>query len=57
MCIVCELTAGRRAARWLASWLPVFGNSSLLAVALDEASRSGLRFSSSSSLPGGKGFA
>jgi len=29
----------------------------ILAVALDEASRSGLRFSSSSSLPGGKGFA
>ena len=29
----------------------------MLAVALDEASRSGLRFSSSSSLPGGKGFA
>jgi hypothetical protein len=31
--------------------------SHVLAVALDEASRSGLRFSSSSSLPGGKGFA
>ena len=33
------------------------GRGSVLAVALDEASRSGLRFSSSSSLPGGKGFA